>query len=157
MATRGWVWEPSAVCWQSYVESPSRFAPLGTPERQSLCESHRQRRWLTYWSYSKNDVILVRYPFSALSGVKVRPAIVVNAPHVSQDVFIVPLTSRTTSLLAGELVLTDWAAAGLHVPTAVKRGLYTAHETLVLKRVGRLTPTDAEQVAQSLRQWLGLV
>jgi mRNA interferase MazF len=30
----------------------------------------------------------VRYPFSALSGVKVRPAIIVNAPHVSQDVFI---------------------------------------------------------------------
>jgi hypothetical protein len=52
MATWGWVWEPSAVCWQLYVESPSRFAPLGTPERQSLCESHRQRRWLTYWSYN---------------------------------------------------------------------------------------------------------
>jgi len=42
------------------------------------------------------------------------------------------------------------------VPTAVKRGLYTVHETLILKRVGRLTPTDAEQVDQSLRQWLGL-
>ena len=105
-------------------------------------------------SYSKNEVILVRYPFSALSGVKVRPAIMVNAPHVSQDVFIVPLTSRTTSLLAGEFVLADWAAAGLHVPTAVKRGLYTVHETLILKRVGQLTPTDAEQVGQSLRQWL---
>src|SRR4029453_11055860 len=24
---------------------------LCTPERQSLCESHRQRRWLTCWSY----------------------------------------------------------------------------------------------------------
>jgi transposase len=24
---------------------------LSTPERQSLCESHRRRRWLTYWSY----------------------------------------------------------------------------------------------------------
>jgi mRNA interferase MazF len=104
-------------------------------------------------SYSKNEVILVRYPFSALSGVKVRPAIVVNAPHVSQDVFIVPLTSRITSLLAGEFLLADWAAAGLHVPTALKRGLYTAHETLILKRVGRLTPADAEQVDQSLRQW----
>jgi hypothetical protein len=23
---------------------------LGTPERQSLGESHRRRRWLTYWS-----------------------------------------------------------------------------------------------------------
>ncbi len=107
-------------------------------------------------SYLKNEVILVRYPFSALSGVKVRPAIVVNSPHVSQDVFIVPLTSRTTSLLTGEFLLADWAAAGLHVPTAVKRGLYTAHESLILKRVGRLTPADSEQVDQSLRQWLGL-
>jgi hypothetical protein len=58
-------------------------------------------------SYSKNEVILVRYHFSALSGVKVRSAIVANAPHVSQDVFIVPLTSRTTSLLTGEFVLMD--------------------------------------------------
>jgi mRNA interferase MazF len=107
-------------------------------------------------SYSKNEVILVRDPFSALSGVKVRPTIIVNAPHVSQDVFIVPLTSRTTSLLAGEFVLANWAAAGLHVPTAVKRGLYTVHETLILKRVGRFTPPDAEQANQSLRQWLGL-
>jgi len=107
-------------------------------------------------SYSKNEVILVRYPFSALSGVKVRPAIIVNAPHVSQDVFIVPLTSRTTSLLAGEFVLATLAAAVLHVPTSVKRGLYTVHATLILKRVGRLTPTDAEQVSQALRQWLGL-
>src|SRR6516165_1285048 len=27
-----------------------------TPERQSLCESHRQRRWLTCWSY---DFVIV--------------------------------------------------------------------------------------------------
>jgi mRNA interferase MazF len=107
-------------------------------------------------SYSKNDIVLVRYPFSALSGVKVRPAVIVNAPHVSQDVFLVLLTSRTTSLLAGEFVLAQWSAAGLHVPTAVKRGLYTVHETLILKRVGRLTPTDAEHVEQALRAWLGL-
>jgi len=82
-------------------------------------------------SYSKNEVILVRYPFSDLSSVKVRPAIIVNAPHVSQDVFIVPLTSQTASLLAGEFVLADWTAAGLNVPTAVKRGLYTVHEGLI--------------------------
>src|SRR6516162_765646 len=25
-----------------------------TPERQSLCESHRQRRWLTCWSYGES-------------------------------------------------------------------------------------------------------
>ena len=58
-------------------------------------------------SYSKNDIILVRYPFSDLSAAKVKPAVVVSAPHVSQDNFIVPLTSKTVSLLAGEFVLAD--------------------------------------------------
>ncbi len=80
-------------------------------------------------SYSRNDIVLVRYPFSDLSSAKVRPAVVVNAPHSSQDVFVVPLTSKTISLLAGEFVLTDWAAASLNVPTAVKRELYTVHPT----------------------------
>src|SRR5262245_20333598 len=43
--------EPSAVCRRSYIESTFLRATLCTLERQSLCESHRQRRWLTYWSY----------------------------------------------------------------------------------------------------------
>jgi mRNA interferase MazF len=107
-------------------------------------------------SFSKNDVILVRYPFSDLSASKVRPAVVVNTPHVSQDLFIVPLTSRTASLLPGEFLLTEWRAAGLNVPTAVKRGLYTVHETSLVKSVGRLTQLDAEQLERSLREWLGL-
>ncbi len=33
-------------------------------------------------SFSKNDVVLVGYPFSDLTAVKVRPAVVVNEPHV---------------------------------------------------------------------------
>ena len=45
-------------------------------------------------NYSKGEVILVRYPFSNLSGSKIRPAVAVNAPHLSQDVILVPLTSR---------------------------------------------------------------
>ena len=87
-------------------------------------------------SYSKNEVILVRYPFSNLSGSKVRPAIIVNAPHASQDVIIVPLTSKISPLLAGEFVLVDWKAAGLNVASAAKRGLYTVHQSLVIKSVG---------------------
>jgi len=91
-----------------------------------------------------------------LSSAKVRPAVVVNAPHSSQDVFIVPLTSKTISLLGGEFELTDWAAAGLNVPTAVKRGLYTVHQALIAKLVGRLTEADAARLERSLRDWLAL-
>ena len=68
---------------------------------------------------SKNDIVLVRYPFSDLSGAKVRPAVVVSTPHVSQDIFIVPLTSKTVSLIAGEFPLVDWTEGGSHGTSCV--------------------------------------
>lgn len=107
-------------------------------------------------SYSKGEVVLVRYPFSDLSGTKVRPAVVVNAPHISQDLIIVPLTSRTDSLLPGEFTLANWQKAGLNVSSAIKRGIYTVQEDLCLKTVGHLTSKDQKQLDQSLKQWLGL-
>jgi len=107
-------------------------------------------------SYSKLDVILVRYPFSDLSNSKVRPAVVVGTSHPSQDILITPLTSKTGSLLEGEFVLSEWAASGLNVATAVKRGVYTVHESLVIKVIGQLVKVDADELEQSLRGWLGL-
>jgi len=107
-------------------------------------------------SYSKNDTILVRYPFSDLSSSKVRPAVVVSAPHLFQDIIITPLTSKTSSLLEGEFVLSEWATAGLNVATAVKRDVSTMHEPLVIKVIGQLVAADAKQLEQALRGWLAL-
>ena len=107
-------------------------------------------------SYSKGEVILVRYRFSNSSGSKVRPAVVVNGSHVSQDVIIVPLTSNVSRLLAGEFVLADWNASGLNVASAAKRGLYTIHQSFVLKSIGSLSATDAGRLDDSLRDWLRL-
>ena len=107
-------------------------------------------------NYSKNEIVLVRYPFSDLTSAKVRPAIVVNAPHISQDLFIVPLTSKTTTLRPGEFVLTEWKRAGLNVETAVKRGIFTIDQKLVLKSIGALPKIDAENLGSSLREWLDL-
>lgn len=112
---------------------------------------------MTYMpSYLKYEVILVRYPFSDLSSFKVRPAVVVNAFHSSQDILITPLTSKTGLLIEGEFVLSEWVLAGLNVETAVKRGVYTIHEILVLRVIGKLAETDAEQLKKSLQGWLGL-
>lgn len=104
----------------------------------------------------RNDIVLVRYPFSNLTSAKVRPAVVVNAPHVSHDVIVVPLTSRVTGLLAGEFVLQHWQQAGLNLPSAVKPGFYTVEETLITKIVGQLVPADQQTLEHSLRGWLGL-
>jgi mRNA interferase MazF len=101
-------------------------------------------------------VILVRYPFSDLTGAKVRPAVVASSPHPSEDVMVVPLTSRTAGLGPGEFVLSDWNMEGLNLPTAVKRGVYTVHSTLIVKTIGALTARDAQGVNESLYRWLGL-
>lgn len=107
-------------------------------------------------NYSKNDVVLVRYPFSDLSNSKIRPAIIVNSKHTSQDVLIVPLTSKTTALLAGEFVLIEWQKARLNVPSAVKRGIYTLRQDLIIKTIGKLQPVDIQKLENSLKSWLGL-
>ena len=87
---------------------------------------------------------------------KVRPAVVVSGEHRSRDIFVVPLTSKTDRMIEGEFALADWRGAGLNVPSVVKRGLYTIHEPLVVKMVGRLGADDASRVGASLRQWLNL-
>src|SRR5262245_31286706 len=38
--------------WRVHTGRNHLSLPESTPERQSLCESHRQRRWLTHWSYT---------------------------------------------------------------------------------------------------------
>ena len=106
--------------------------------------------------YSKYEIILVRYPFSDLSSAKVRPAVIVSSIHVSKDIIITPLTSKTDFLLPGEFVLSEWLTAGLNVRTAVKRGLYTVHESLVIKVIGKLADVDIKELKQSLIIWLEL-
>ena len=107
-------------------------------------------------NFSTNDVVLVRYPFTDLTSVKVRPAVVVASFAGSPDHIIVPMTSRVTNLAAGEFPLADWSGAGLHVATAAKRGIYTVHVSLILKSVGRLSNADASTLEASLRLWLQL-
>ncbi len=106
-------------------------------------------------SYSKHDVILVKYPFSDLSTTKVRPAIIVSASHPSQDYFIVPLSSRTQNLQRGEFILANWQSAGLNVESSVKRGIFTIKETLIIKKIGILNSEDVKNLKNALREWLG--
>jgi mRNA interferase MazF len=105
-------------------------------------------------SFSRNDVVLVAYPFSDRTGVKVRPAVIVSGSHRSRDLFVVPLTSRADRMVEGEFSLADWRSAGLNMASVLKRGLFTVHESFVLKRVGTLGANDTNRVNESLRSWL---
>jgi mRNA-degrading endonuclease toxin of MazEF toxin-antitoxin module len=71
-------------------------------------------------SFSRNDVVLVAYPFSDRNGSKVRPAVIVSGPHRSRDLFVVPLTSRADRMVEGEFSLADWRNAGLNMASVAK-------------------------------------
>jgi mRNA interferase MazF len=107
-------------------------------------------------SYSRGEIVLVRVLFSDLSGSKVRPAVVISPSHSSRDLLLVSLTSKTTSLLAGEFVIRDWSSAGLLTETAVKRGIFTIEDKLVLKSLGSLSADDMAELERSMRFWFGL-
>jgi mRNA interferase MazF len=105
-------------------------------------------------NYSRNDVVLIRYPFTDLTSSKVRPAVVAGTTSTSSDLLIVALTSKTTKLRSGEFVLSDWTAAGLHVQTAAKRSIFTIDERLVIQKLGQLSSADSDQLTHALREWL---
>lgn len=107
-------------------------------------------------NYSINDIVLVRYPFSDLSASKVRPAVIISAPHISQDLFIVPLTSQIANLMPGEYVLENWELSGLNVASAIKHSVYTIHQSLIIKKVGQLTPRDQNTLTASLKMWFNI-
>ena len=107
-------------------------------------------------SYDRGDVVLATLPFSDLTGVKQRPAVVISAPHPSVDLVLLPLTSQLEHLQFGEFTLADWENAGLLFPSAVKRGLFTLDKARINRRFGRLAAADQTALDRALRLWLGL-
>ena len=104
----------------------------------------------------RGDVVLADLPFSDLSGMKRRPAVVVSAARPSVDLFLLPLTSQTDHLQPGEFLLDDWRAAGLVSRSVVKRGIFTLETGYIARQVGRLSPQDLARLDHTLKSWLGL-
>lgn len=107
-------------------------------------------------TYDRGDVVLADLPFSDLSGMKRRPAVVINAPHPSVDLLLLPITSQIQNDQPGEFMLADWHGAGLLFPSIVKRGLFTLDKSCVIRRLGHLTERDMTNLDNALRAWLGL-
>jgi mRNA interferase MazF len=103
--------------------------------------------------------VLVPFPFTDLSTVKRRPALVVspNRLHLDHDdVILVALTSNVPSPL-GEFEVAldsrDMAMGQLPRPSVLKSNkIFTCHRALVLKRFGRLHDRSLARILARLRQ-----
>jgi mRNA interferase MazF len=104
------------------------------------------------------DVVLA--DFVGANGVKQRPAVVASSavyhlhrPDLVLGVLTTQLKSATTPL---DYVLLDWAAAGLHRPSAF-RAYFSMSPPAAAQPVGRLTDRDWHGVQACLAKTFGFL
>jgi mRNA interferase MazF len=109
-------------------------------------------------AYVRGDVVLLPFPFTDLSGVKTRPAVVVNGAgyEVSTGNLIVAQITGRMHATTTDHPLTNWQGAGLLKPSVVRTKLATLSPALVQYKTGSLSPADMAGVDRCLRLALSL-
>ncbi len=94
------------------------------------------------------SVVLVRFPFSDLSQIKLRPAIVLTDAG-RKDWILCQVTSNAyADPLAIEITNADLKAGSLNRTSYARPGkIFTANETLMASQVGTLTEDSFKQKA----------
>jgi len=109
-------------------------------------------------SYKQGEVLLVPFPFTDLTQTKQRPAVVVSANWFNacrDDAVCVAITSQVPSHLEPdqfEIPAQDLTGAGLLKPSIAKVGkIFAIHETIVVKKIGQLTPDTTKKLIRVLQ------
>jgi mRNA interferase MazF len=109
--------------------------------------------------YEFGDVVLVRFPFTNQTAFKQRPAVVISNRAYSiarPDAVIMAITSQLHSPSSlGEVWISQWQAANLLKPSAIKPVFATLEQSLILKRLGILQPSDQSALRQAIAAVLG--
>lgn len=102
------------------------------------------------------DVVLVEFPFSDMTGSKLRPAVVVSSPSYpdcENEVIVLMITSQIErAACETDCPLWDWQDAGLKTVSAVRCRPATIRIERVKSRLGRLSEQDWQQVRECLRR-----
>ncbi len=111
---------------------------------------------------ARGDIVLVPFPFTDLTARKVRPAVIISPDPQGADVLVAFISSVTPPTLAP----TDWvvragdsefAATGLKTTSVFRLGkLLTLHQSLILRRLGRVGPSTQRELDGRLRRAVGL-
>ncbi|MBF0345377.1 MAG: type II toxin-antitoxin system PemK/MazF family toxin [Nitrospirae bacterium] len=111
-------------------------------------------------AYKRGDVILVPFRFSNQKAAKKRPAIVISCDaysSVSFDTVIMAITSQTEKTLGvGECLIQDWHTSGLLKPSVIKPAISTIEQTLILKKLGKLSAIDVFSMENVLKKLLDI-
>src|SRR5438046_610393 len=110
----------------------------------------------------RGEVVEIDWPYSDLTGSKVRPAVVVQADFLDgliDDTILVKITSRHYGIPGTEVEIdpTVETSSGLSkLCYASCKDLLTRDETLILRTVGVLSDDAMQQISDCLKKVLDL-
>lgn len=110
-------------------------------------------------AYKQGTVVLVPFPFSDLTGLKQRPALVISSEESQQETkqVICMMITSTAPVLSTDYSLTSWKQSGLLKPSVVKvNRVFTINSEMVKRAMGKLPDQDLEQIKLHLFQILCL-
>ncbi len=103
----------------------------------------------------KGDVMLMRFPFTDLSGSKLRPAIVLIA--TASDLTVCFVTSQLRWQEPTDVLLEPAPMSGIKKPSLVRTNKLATHaKSLAAGRLGSLSEAELTAIDQKLRELLQL-
>ena len=98
------------------------------------------------------DVVVVPFPFTERAAAKRRPALIISKKSFNRNghSIMAMITSAWHQGWPGDVRLNDHASAGLRVACVVRFKLFTLDNRLILKRAGRVSSKDRNNVHRSM-------
>lgn len=99
---------------------------------------------------AKGDIVLITFPFTDLSGNKLRPAVVLG--ETTQDVTVCFITTQIEWQEPTDIVLSPNIDNGLRKLSLIRVGkIATLEKSLIKGLMGRLTPNDIHEINSKLK------
>ncbi len=104
---------------------------------------------------AKGETILIPFPFTDLSGSKLRPAVILA--ETALDFTVSFITTQLQWQQPTDIIVTPKAANGLKVTSLIRLSkVATIDRKLSVGKIGNLTPNYVEQLNRNLRILLDL-
>ncbi|MDO8569687.1 MAG: type II toxin-antitoxin system PemK/MazF family toxin [bacterium] len=107
---------------------------------------------------SKGDLVLVPFPFTDLSGQKVRPALILYAERKGEDCIVAFLSSvKNKKIYPFDFVIKPSKRNGLKMNSVVKiNKIATLEKRIVLGQLGTLESVELNKIDAKLKLLFGL-
>lgn len=110
-------------------------------------------------TYSRGDVVLVKFVFADEKGIKQRPGLVVSSAAYHRgrrEAILAAITSRMGRSLVGDYRVAQWKEAGLPLPSTVTGIIRTIKQDMIIRKLGALSSAELASVESQLRVSLAL-